>query len=133
VGEAKYGLNLRHERYEAPFTLTLDKFIRDLHPRTMMAANFESEVTKTDGASSRKVNIRMNEPLRDQGYTFFQASWGPEGAQPGEPLFSTFAVVKNPADQWPKYACYVIGIGMLIHFSQKLAGYIRAQNRRRSA
>lgn len=133
VGEAKYGINLRHERYEAPFTLTLDKFIRDLHPRTMMAANFESEVTKTDGASSRKVNIRMNEPLRDQGYTFFQASWGPEGAQPGEPLFSTFAVVKNPADQWPKYACYVIGIGMLIHFSQKLAGYIRAQNRRRSA
>ena len=129
----KYGIVLRHRRYAVPFKITLDKFIRDLHPRTSMAANFESEVTKTDGTSSRKVNIRMNEPLRDQGFTFFQASWGPENARPGEPLFSTFAVVNNPADQWPKYACYIIGIGLSIHFAQKLAGYIRQQNRRRSS
>ncbi len=129
----KYGIVLRHRRYAVPFKITLDKFIRDLHPRTSMAANFESEVTKTDGTSSRKVNIRMNEPLRDQGFTFFQASWGPENARAGEPLFSTFAVVNNPADQWPKYACYIIGIGLSIHFAQKLAAYIRQQNRRRSS
>jgi hypothetical protein len=133
AGGKQYGISLRHKRYPVPFSITLDKFIRDLHPRTMMAANFESEVTMTEATGARKVNIRMNEPLREGGYTFFQASWGPENARPGEPLFSTFAVVNNPADQWPKYACYVIGIGMLIHFSQKLAGYIRAQNRRRSA
>jgi len=83
--------------------------------------------------SSVKINIRMNEPLRYKGYTFFQASWGPQDARPGDPLFSTFAVVRNPADQWPKYACYVIGLGLLIYFAQKLGGYIRAQNRRRSA
>ena len=133
VDGKKYGIRLRHRRYLVPFTITLDKFIRELHPRTMLASNFESEVTKTDGATSRKVNIRMNEPLRDQGFTFFQASWGPENARPGEPLFSTFAVVNNPADQWPKYACYIIGIGLSIHFAQKLAGYIRQQNRRRSS
>lgn len=132
VDGKSYAITLRHKQYDAPFTITLNKFIRDLHPRTMMASNFESEVTKTQGSSTRKLNIRMNEPLRDEGYTFFQASWGPENAKPGEPLFSTFAVVKNPADQWPKYACYVIGIGMLIHFAQKLAGYIRQQNRRRA-
>jgi len=131
VDGKSYAITLRHRRYEVPFTITLDKFIRDLHPRTMMASNFESEVTKTDGKTTRKLNIRMNEPLRDSGYTFFQASWGPEDAKPGEPLFSTFAVVNNPSDQWPKYACYVIGIGMLIHFAQKLSGYIRQQNRRR--
>lgn len=133
AGGQKYGIKLRHQRYAVPFKITLDKFIRDLHPRTMMAANFESEVTKTDGASSRKVNIRMNEPLREKGFTFFQASWGPENARPGDPLFSTFAVVNNPADQWPKYSCYIIGLGLAIHFIQKLAGYIRQQNRRRSA
>lgn len=133
AGGKQYGLLLRHLRYPVPFQITLDKFIRDLHPRTTMASNFESVVTKTEGNSSRKVNIRMNEPLRYKGYTFFQASWGPPNAKPGEPLYSTFAVVKNPSDQWPKYACYVIGIGLLIHFSQKLGGYIRAQNRRRTA
>lgn len=133
AGGQKYGITLRHRQYPVPFTITLDKFIRDLHPRTMMASNFESEVTKTEDGSTRKVNIRMNEPLRHKGYTFFQASWGPENARPGEPLFSTFAVVKNPADQWPKYACYIIGIGLLIHFAQKLSGYIKSQNKRRSA
>ena len=133
VGDNQYGITLRHVRRPLPFTITLEKFIRDLHPRTMMAANFESVVTKTEDNSSRKINIRMNEPLRYKGYTFFQASWGPQDARPGDPLFSTFAVVRNPADQWPKYACYVIGLGLLIHFAQKLGGYIRAQNRRRSA
>lgn len=133
AGGQKYGISLRHTRYPVPFKITLDKFYRDLHPRTTMASNFESEVTMEENGVARKVHIRMNEPLRHEGYTFFQASWGPENARPGEPLFSTFAVVNNPADQWPKYACYIIGIGMLIHFAQKLAGYIRTQNRRRSA
>ena len=42
----------------------------------------------------------MNEPLRDGGLVLYQASWGPVGrAGPATPLFSTFAVVRNPADQ----------------------------------
>jgi len=133
VDGQEFAISLRHKKYHLPFTITLDKFIRELHPRTQMASNFESEVTQTEGGVARKVDIRMNEPLRHKGYTLFQASWGPEGARPGEPLMSTFAVVNNPADQWPKYACYVIAIGMIIHFSQRLAGYIRQQNRRRAS
>jgi hypothetical protein len=43
-----------------------------------------------------------------------------------------FAVVNNPADQWPKYSCYIIGIGMTIHFLQRLAMYLRSENRRRT-
>ena len=98
-----------------------------------MAANFESVVTQTEGPIDRKVNIRMNEPLRYHGYTLFQSGWGPQNAGPGERLFSTFSVVKNPADQWPLYSCIVIAIGLLIHFLQKLFSYLRAENRRRSA
>lgn len=128
-----YAIDLRHKTWDLPFTITLDEFIRDLHPRTGMAANFESVVTKNDGAVDRKVNIRMNEPLRYEGYTLFQSGWGPQNAGPGERLFSTFSVVNNPADQWPLYSCLVISAGLLIHFLQKLFSYLRAENRRRTA
>lgn len=128
-----YAIDLRHKTFPLPFTITLDEFIRDLHPRTGMAANFESVVTQTEGPIDRKVNIRMNEPLRHNGYTLFQSGWGPQNAGPGERLFSTFSVVKNPADQWPLYSCLVISAGLLIHFLQKLISYLRAENRRRTA
>ena len=130
VAGQDYSIDLRHERYDVPFTITLDKFIRDLHPGMSMASNFESEVTKTEGGVSRPIKIRMNEPLRHKGFTFFQASFG--NANDGR-MQSVFAVVKNPADQWPKYACYVVAIGLTIHFLQKLLSYLQAENRRRNS
>jgi hypothetical protein len=132
VGERDYAIDLRHRRFPVPFTIRLDKFIRDLHPRTGMAANFESVVTKTQDGLDRQIEIKMNQPLRQDGYTFFQASWGPENARPGEPLFSTFSVVDNPADQWPLYSCIIIAVGLLWHFVQKLLGYLRMENRKRA-
>jgi hypothetical protein len=132
VGERDYAIDLRHRRFPVPFTIRLDKFIRDLHPRTGMAANFESVVTKTQDGLERQIEIKMNQPLRQDGYTFFQASWGPENARPGEPLFSTFSVVDNPADQWPLYSCIIIAVGLLWHFVQKLLGYLRMENRKRA-
>jgi len=128
-----YAIDLRHRTWDLPFTITLDEFIWEQHPRTGMASNYESVVTKTEGKVDREVNIRMNEPLRYKGYTLFQSSFGPAGSQPGDRVFSTFAVVNNPADQWPLYSCIVISIGLLIHFMQKLFSYLRAENRRRLA
>lgn len=124
-------LHLRHRTFELPFTVVLDDFIRELHPGTGMAAAFMSDITKVENGTEQKVRIQMNEPLRHEGYTLFQASWGPESARPGAPLFSTFAVVNNPSDQWPLISCIVIAIGMLIHFAQKLLRYQRAEIGRR--
>lgn len=133
VEDQDYAIDLRHRTWDLPFTITLNEFIRELHPRTGMASNFESEVTMTEGRVDRKINIRMNEPLRHKGYTFFQASWGPQDAGPNDRMFSTFAVVNNPADQWPLYACIVISVGLLIHFTQKLIAYLRSEHRRRTS
>tara|TARA_R110001592_G_scaffold93715_1_gene271902 strand:+ start:294 stop:1439 length:1146 start_codon:yes stop_codon:yes gene_type:complete len=134
VDGVDYAIELRHRNWELPFTITLDEFIRDLHARTSMASNFESVVTKTEGGEpDRKINIRMNEPLRHKGYTLFQSGWGPQNAGPDTKLFSTFSVVNNPADQWPLYSCIVIAVGLSIHFLQKLFSYLRAENRRRAS
>jgi len=123
-------VDLRHERYPMPFTVELDVFTKEEHPRTNMPSMFSSDVTVTEGPSSRPVKIAMNEPLRDQGLVLYQASWGPSNAGPGDPLFSTLSVVSNPADQYPLYACIVIAIGLVMHFSRKLLKYMRSEARR---
>jgi hypothetical protein len=74
----------------------------------------------------------MNEPLRHKGFTFFQSSWGPADAKPGQPLFSTFSVVRNPADDLPLYACIIIAIGMLVHFIRKIGRHIKLESGRRA-
>lgn len=126
-GGKNWVLDLRKKRYRMPFTVVLDKFTHELHPRTGIAKVFMSDVTKIENGVEQKVKIQMNEPLRADGLVLFQASWGPENAKPGEALFSVFAVVRNPSDQWPLISCIVIGIGMVIVFSQKLVKYMLTQ------
>jgi len=132
VGGQDYAIDLRRRRWKVPFRITLDAFTRELHPRTGIPSSFMSEVTKTEDGVGRKIEIKMNEPLRHQGYTFFQASWGPQNAQPGTPFYSTFSVVKNPADQWPLYSSCLVSFGLLLHFLQRLYRYLRAQQRGRA-
>ncbi len=123
-------MKLRKKEFALPFTIRLEDFIHEMHPGTRMASNFESVVTKVEDGSERQINIRMNEPLRHEGYTFFQASWGPQNAGPNQALFSVFEVVRNPADQWPLYACYIISFGLSLHFLQKLYRYLQRERRR---
>ena len=113
-----------------PFTLVLDDFRKEDHPRLAVARSFESDVTVLEHDTSRAVEISMNEPLRDQGLVLYQASWGPANARPGDPLFSTFSVVRNPADRWPLIACIITSIGLVLHFARKLTRYIRVEARR---
>ncbi len=121
--------DLRKRRFHMPFAVALDKFTHEMHPGTQMPRKFESEVRKIENGIEQPVTISMNAPLRHRGYTLYQASWGPTNARPGEPLFSVFAVVNNPADQVPLYACIVIGAGLCVHFSRRLVLYLREQNR----
>jgi len=127
---AEWAVGLRKERYPMPFTVALDKFTKEDHPRMSMPRVFASDVTVVKDGASRTVRISMNEPLRDDGLVLYQASWGPSNARPGDPLFSTLSVVRNPADQYPLYACIVISIGLIFHFSRTLTKYIRKEGSR---
>lgn len=131
-GGKRWALSLRKKRFKMPFTIVLDKFTRELYPRTQIPKVFKSEVTKIEGTDATPYKIEMNEPLRHGGLTLFQASWGPADAGPGQPLFSTFAVVRNPSDHWPLYSCIIISIGLLIAFTDKLVKYTRSQAKRRA-
>jgi hypothetical protein len=128
----KWAVRLDRERWDVPFTIRLDEFIFDRHPGTTMAKKYESRITRSEGEQKAAVQIRMNEPLRYRGYTFFQESFGPPDESDADKMFSQFSVVKNPADQWPLYSLIVTFAGMGIHFMQKLAGFISRSNRGRA-
>lgn len=127
-----FALNIRKALWKMPFEVKLDKFTHEFHPGTMRPKRFESEVTRIEGERLEPVLIKMNEPMRREGFTFFQASWGPQDAAPGARLYSVFEVVKNPADHWPEYALYVTTVGLIFHFGMALILFIISQVKKQS-
>lgn len=119
-----WGLDMRKKRMSIPFTVVLDRTARERYPGTGKPRAFMSDVTMIDDDIVQATRIQMNEPLRHKGYVLYQSGWGPEEPGPGDRLFSVFAVVRNPADRWPLYACIVISLGLLIHFTQSLKRYM---------
>ncbi|MAS94172.1 MAG: hypothetical protein CMO55_13330 [Verrucomicrobiales bacterium] len=121
----KYGALLAKKSWTVPFEVQLDEFIFEQHPGMSMARNYESRVTRfEEGKSDTSLEIKMNEPMRYEGYTFFQESFGPAGSQPGDRMYSQFAVANNPADQWPLIALCITGAGLLVHFFMMLVGFV---------
>jgi ResB-like family len=124
----RYGLDLRHVLFELPFALKLDKFQKLDHPGTMSPKDFRSFVSVLAGASPRPTEIFMNNPLREAGYVVYQTNWGPQ-PMGGPPWYSVFEVAYNPSDDWPKWACWVIAAGLLIHFVAKLFRFLGSSTR----
>ncbi|MEO0651864.1 MAG: cytochrome c biogenesis protein ResB, partial [Planctomycetota bacterium] len=134
VGDSVYAVSLRPRRFAMPFTVRLEEFFKDEHPRTDMASVYRSDVTamRGDGREER-VRIEMNQPLRENGFVMFQASFTEFPGEDGPRYRSQFAVVRNPADKWPEIACWVIGSGLVLAFGMRLIAFLGKQQRARSA
>ncbi len=131
-GDRVFTIDMHKRFWTMPFTVRLDKFTADFHPGTAMASKFISHIVRLENGSEAPVTISMNEPMRYEGLTFFQASYGPPGAGPNQKLYSVFEVVKNPADKWPEYSLWIVAFGMLVTFMIKLVGFIAAGSRKKS-
>ncbi|MES2921795.1 MAG: cytochrome c biogenesis protein ResB [Verrucomicrobiota bacterium] len=125
-----FTIDMRKRLWPMPFTLKLDEFTAAFHPGTMMPSKFVSKVTRIENGGEAKVTIQMNEPMRYEGLTFFQASYGPEGVMPGQRMYSVFEVVRNPADKWPEYSLWIVALGMAVTFLIKLAFFLGAGPRK---
>jgi hypothetical protein len=126
-----FTVDMRKRLWPMPFTVKLNKFTADFHPGTMKPSKFISKITRIENGGEADVTIQMNEPMRYEGLTFFQASYGPPGAGPGQRMYSVFEVVKNPADKWPEYSLYVVAFGMMVTFLTKLAIYLGSNSRKK--
>ena len=130
-GDRVFTVDMRKRLWPMPFTVKLDEFTAKFHPGTMKPSKFVSKITRIENGAEAKVTIQMNEPMRYEGLTFFQASYGPQGAGPGDKMYSVFEVVKNPADKWPEYSLYVVAFGMLVTFLTKFFIFLTAGSRKK--
>ena len=123
-----YAISMRKSIWKMPFQVKLRDFNAEFFP-TGKPKKFESYVTRLENGVEEEVKIYMNHPMRYQGYTFFQASWGPQGGGPQQRLYSVFEIVKNPSDQWPLYSILITSVGLIGHFGYMLGRFIYQQTK----
>ena len=112
-----YVLALRHKRMALPFSLQLIDFRKVSYPGTSKARSYESDIILIDGDVRWRSTIRMNEPLRYKGYTFFQSSFLTD-AQGGEQ--SVLAAVHNVGRLFPYISTIMMCFGLIIHLFTRL-------------
>ena len=129
AGGKRWAVIMRHTVHSMPFSLKLEKFIKDDHPGITMARSFSSDVIRIDeDGTEHPLRIEMNEPLRKDGLIIYQASYGPQEGRPGRP-FSVLAVSKNPSDRIPWVSVAIIALGLTWTFLAKLFGFLMKQKR----
>ncbi|MCS6770682.1 MAG: cytochrome c biogenesis protein ResB [Kiritimatiellae bacterium] len=117
-----FRVGLRRAREPLPFVVRLIDFRREMHPGTEMARHFSSFVSVSAEGVERNVLIAMNKPLRERGYTLYQASYREEsdGTQ-----WSTFAVTYNVGRLIPYVSTVVIVAGLAWHFVAMMVQQVR--------
>lgn len=126
IGERVFVFQLRKHLWAMPFTVRLEKATAEYYPNSSKPKRFESMVTRIENGSEAKFEIKMNMPMRYEGLTFYQRMMGRENAQVATSRpYSQLEVVRNPADQWPKYALYIVTFGLFVHFILKFVLYIQ--------
>ena len=95
-----------------------------MHPGTNVAKSFSSDIMLNENEISRKVLIKMNEPLRHYDYTFYQASFIEGDGKDS----SVLATVKNHGRLFPYISTIIMCIGLLFHMLFMVSGRLRKEN-----
>jgi hypothetical protein len=121
VDGKSYELSFRFKRYYEPFRIGLVKFNHDKYAGTPIPKNFSSRlrVVNPSRNEDREVLIRMNEPLRYAGTTYYQG-----GFDEHDPHVSILQVVTNPGWLTPYLSCILVGVGLMVQFMMHLIGFI---------
>lgn len=122
LDDRAYLISYRRRALRLSFPLTLNKFTMGLNPGTASAASYESDV-QVPGVG--EIKISMNEPLKHEGFTFYQSSF--EQDDSGRPVLSVLSVNHDPG-RWIKYLgslMIVLGSIMLFYFKR---GFFKARS-----
>lgn len=122
VDGKSYYVSLRFKRLNYPFALHLKDFRFDRYTGTNTAKNYSSLVQIVDPSHNvdRELLIRMNNPLRYAGLTFYQQSFDEATERT-----TVLQVMRNPGWMMPYVACMLVATGMLAHFGVVLVRFLR--------
>ena len=110
LGEESLMVEYGKAQRPLPFMIALKDFRKIDYPGTQMAAGFEADVELRDperGVTLART-ISMNNPLKYQGYTFFQASFIPG------PTETTVLAVRNDPGTPLVYTGFLIVVGGVV-------------------
>jgi ResB-like family len=126
AGGKTYEIALRFTRYYKPFSLKLLEFKHEKYAGTETPKNFESRVRLDNPKTSerREVEIYMNNPLRYNGETYYQASFDPNNDKLVNKV-TILQVVRNPSWLTPYFACVLMTLGLTVQFMMHLVGFAR--------
>ncbi|MFG1494463.1 cytochrome c biogenesis protein ResB [Halobacteriovorax sp. ZH4_bin.1] len=114
IDGVKTNVYLTKRSFLLPFEFTLTRFKMDKDPGTNRPASYESFVNLfTDGATT-PYHVYMNNPLKYDGFTFYQASYSqdPETGQ-----YSSTLSVNLDQGRWIKYlGSILLVLGSLWHY-----------------
>ncbi|MFG0247263.1 MAG: cytochrome c biogenesis protein ResB [Phycisphaeraceae bacterium JB051] len=112
INGREYAIHLRAKRYMMPMTLKLQEFKHERFTGTNVPMAFSSRLRLVDPIQNedRELTISMNQPLRYDGKTFYQASFA------NDDQTTILQVVRNPAAVLPYIACILVTLGMSWHF-----------------
>jgi hypothetical protein len=97
-----------------PYELVLDQFKMDTDPGTATPASFESFVTLFRGnKGSSKHHLFMNNPLKHEDFTFYQASYFQTQAGP---YGSVLSVNFDPGRPWKYLGSLLLVLGSIWHY-----------------
>ncbi len=117
-----YQVSLRFKHSYKPYALKLLEFRFDRYPGTDKPKNYSSRVRLHDEefGEDREIVIRMNEPLRHRGETYYQQSFDAATERT-----TYLQVVRNSGWQLPYWSCGIVALGMIIHFGLNLATFLQ--------
>ncbi len=103
-----------NKRFDLGFDLTLDDFIIERYPGVQKAKSYKSIVQLPD---HKKVILSMNDPLKIQGFTFYQSSF--EEDDNGKPVASILSVNYDPGRVAKYFGSILIAIGLILLIFKK--------------
>ena len=106
-------LGYLNKRRPLDFSLKLNKFQPVFYPGNKKAKSYSSIVE----AFGQQYVISMNEPLKLEGYTFYQSSF--EDTPEGSPKISIFSVNKDPGRFFKYFGSFLVVIGCILLFYKR--------------
>ena len=121
VSNRTYHVGMRFTRAYTPYAITLLEFTHEKYKGTDIPKHFASRVRLDNpGANEkRETTIFMNNPLRYDGATYYQASFAPGDTA------TMLQVVRNPGWLTPYVSCGLVGLGLVLQFTMHLTRFVR--------
>lgn len=131
VTDANYNILLRFKRAYLPYTVSLKDVRKDDYLASDTPRNYSSDIYLHDESRGvdEDVHIKMNNPLRYAGLTFYQSGYNriPIGGRVIET--TSLAVVRNDGWMIPYVACAIVAVAMLFHFMLTLRRFVSRRTR----